>query len=64
LNDSFYGQIEWLFGKFPKYHMKILLDFSAKVGMDDIFKPRIGNGIHKISNNNGVRVDILPHPRI
>jgi hypothetical protein len=36
--------------------VKILLgDFNAKVGMEDIFKPTIGNeGLYKISNNNGV----------
>jgi hypothetical protein len=39
-------------------YMKILLgDFSAKVGKEDIFKPTIRNeGLHKISNDNGVRV--------
>jgi hypothetical protein len=38
--------------------MKILLaDFNAKVGREDIFKPTVGNeSLHKISNNNGVRV--------
>jgi hypothetical protein len=38
--------------------MKILLgDFNAKVGMEDIFKPTIGNeSLHEISNDNGVRV--------
>jgi hypothetical protein len=47
-----------MFGKFPKYHMKILLgDFSAKVGREDIFKLIIGNeSIHEISNDNGVRL--------
>jgi hypothetical protein len=36
--------------------MKIQLgDFNAKVGRENIFKPRIGNeSLHKISNNNGV----------
>jgi hypothetical protein len=39
---SFYE--ERVFGKFPKYHMKILLgDFNAKVGKEDIFIPTIGN---------------------
>jgi hypothetical protein len=38
--------------------MKILLgDFIAKVGKEDIFKPRNGNeSLHKISNDNGVRL--------
>jgi hypothetical protein len=38
--------------------MNILLDdFNAKVGREDIFKPTVGNeSLHKISNNNGVRV--------
>jgi hypothetical protein len=41
---SFYEEMERVFDKFPKYHMKILLgDFNAKVGKDDIFKPTIGN---------------------
>jgi hypothetical protein len=38
--------------------MGILLgDFNAKVGREDIFKPTIDNeGIHEISNDNGVTV--------
>jgi hypothetical protein len=38
--------------------MKILLaDFSAKLGREDILKPAIGNAsLHKINNDNGVRV--------
>jgi hypothetical protein len=37
--------------------MKILLDFNAKVGREDIFKTTIGNeSLNEISNNNGVRV--------
>jgi hypothetical protein len=44
VRDSFYEELERVFDKFPKYHMKILLgDFSAKVGREDIFKPTIGN---------------------
>jgi hypothetical protein len=43
--------------KFPKYHMKILLDFNAKVGKEDILKPTIGNeSLHKLSNNHSVTV--------
>src|SRR5215468_10162524 len=38
--------------------MKILLgDFNAKVGREDIFKPKIGNeSLHQVSNDNGVRI--------
>jgi hypothetical protein len=57
VNNSFYEQQERVIDKFPKY-MKILLqDFSAKVDGEDIFKLSIGNeSLHKISNDNGVRV--------
>jgi hypothetical protein len=58
VKDSFYEELEHIFDKFPKYHMKILLgDINAKVGREDIFKPTIGNkSLHEISNDNGVRV--------
>jgi hypothetical protein len=38
--------------------VKILLgDFNAKVGREDIFKLKTGNGsLHEISNDNGVKV--------
>jgi hypothetical protein len=46
-----------MFDKFPKYRMKILLDFSANVGREDILKWIIGNkSLHEISNDNGVRL--------
>jgi hypothetical protein len=36
---------------------KILGDFNAKVGKENIFKQTIGNeSLHEINNNNGVRV--------
>jgi exonuclease III len=42
--DRFYEELEQVFDKFLKYHMKILLgDFNVKVGRGDIFKPSIGN---------------------
>jgi hypothetical protein len=57
VKDSFYEELERVFDKFPKYHMKIVLDFNAKVGKEDIFKPTIGNeSLHEISNDNGVRL--------
>jgi endonuclease/exonuclease/phosphatase family metal-dependent hydrolase len=58
MKDSFYEELECVFDKFPKYHMKILLgDFNAKVGRKDTFKPTIGNeSLREISNDNGVRL--------
>jgi hypothetical protein len=58
MKERFYEELDQVFDKFPKYHMKILLrDFNAKVGSEDILKPTIGNeGVHEISINNGVRV--------
>jgi hypothetical protein len=36
---------------------KLLKDFNAKVGREDIFKPTFGNeSLHEISNDNGVRL--------
>jgi hypothetical protein len=56
VKDSFCEELERVFDKFPKYHMKILLgDFIARVGREDIFKPTIWNkSLHDISNDNGV----------
>jgi hypothetical protein len=58
VKDSFYGELECVFHKFPKYYIKILLvDFNAKVGREDIFKSTIGNeSVHEISHGNGVRL--------
>jgi hypothetical protein len=54
VKDSFYEELERVFNKFPKHHVKILLgDFNAKVGKEGIFKPTIGNeSLHEISNDN------------
>jgi hypothetical protein len=56
VKDSFYEELERIFNKFPRHHMKILLgDLNAKVDRGDIFKLTIGNeNLHKISNDNGV----------
>jgi hypothetical protein len=57
IKGSFYEELEQVFEQFPRYHMKILIDFNAKVGREDIFKPVIGNeSLHEASNDNGVRV--------
>jgi hypothetical protein len=58
VKDIFYEELERVFDKFPKYHMKILLgDFNAKLGKEDIFKPTNGNeSLHEISKDNGVRL--------
>jgi hypothetical protein len=58
VKDGFCKELEHVFNKFPKYHMKILLgDFNAKVGKEDIFKLTIGNeSLPEISNDNGVRL--------
>jgi exonuclease III len=58
IKDSFYEELEQVFNKFLRYHMKILLgDFNAKVRREDIFKPVVGNeSLHETSNDNGVRV--------
>jgi hypothetical protein len=58
VKDNFYEELERVFDKFPKYHMKILLqDFNAKVGREDIFKLTTGSeSLHDISNDNGVRL--------
>jgi hypothetical protein len=51
MKDRFYEELECVFDKFPKYHMKITL------GREDIFKPTTGNNcLHAIYNDNGVRV--------
>jgi hypothetical protein len=58
IKERFYEELEQVFDKFPKYHMKMLFgDFNAKVGREDIFKLTTGNeSLHAASNDNGVRV--------
>jgi hypothetical protein len=58
VKDTFYKELERVFDKFPKYHMKILLgDFIAKISGEDIFEPTIENkSLHEISNDNGVKL--------
>jgi len=55
--DSFCKELEQVFDNFHKYHMKILLDFNAKVGRENIFKLTVGNeSLHQDNNDNGVRM--------
>jgi hypothetical protein len=58
MKDSFYEELEHIFAKCPKYHMKILLgDVSAEVDREDNFKRTSGNeSLHAIGNDNGVGV--------
>jgi hypothetical protein len=44
IKERLYEEVEQVFYKFPRHHMKILSgDFIAKVGREDIFKPTTGN---------------------
>jgi hypothetical protein len=36
-----YDELELVFNLFPAYNMNMLLDFNAKMGTEDIFKPVI-----------------------
>jgi hypothetical protein len=39
MKGRFFEELECIFNKFPKYHMKILLgDSNAKIGREYIFK--------------------------
>jgi exonuclease III len=47
VKDSFYEELERVFDKFPKYHMKILLgDFNAKVGRENILNRQLGMEVY------------------
>jgi hypothetical protein len=58
VKDRLYEELEQVFHKFPKYHMRILIgDFNTKVSMEDISKPTVGNEIlHEMNNNNAVGI--------
>jgi hypothetical protein len=44
VKNSFCEELECVFDKFPKCHVKMLLGgFNAKVGREEIFKPTVGN---------------------
>jgi len=45
--ERFCEELVQVFYHFPKYHMKILLgDFNAKVGRQNIFKPKLGMRVY------------------
>jgi exonuclease III len=47
VKNSFYEEVERVFDKLPKYHMKILLgDFSAKVRREDILIRQLGEKVY------------------
>jgi hypothetical protein len=52
VRDRLYKELEHVFDKFPRYHMKILLgDFNVKVGSKGIFKLTIVNeSLHDVSS--------------
>jgi inorganic pyrophosphatase len=54
IQNRFLKELEHVFDKFQKYNMKILLgQFNAKEGMEDIFKPTIGNNsLLEMSNDS------------
>jgi hypothetical protein len=58
VEDNFYEQLGRAFDQLPRYNTKKMLgDFNAKVGREDISKQIIGNeSPHENSNDNGVRV--------
>jgi hypothetical protein len=49
--DSSYEESEQVFDHFPKRHMKIMLDFNAKLGRDDIFQTIGNESLHQNSND-------------
>jgi hypothetical protein len=47
VKDSFYEELECVFDKFPKYHMKILLgDFNAKVAGKIFLNRQLGMQVY------------------
>jgi hypothetical protein len=51
--DSLHQELESVFDKFPKSHMKMLLYFNAKVSRKESLKHNTGNEIlHKICKDN------------
>jgi hypothetical protein len=58
IKERFYEELEHVFDKFRKYHMKIFLgNLNAKVRGKTFSNQQLGMRVlHEISNDNGVRV--------
>ena len=57
IKRQFYEDLDQVLNHFSKYHLKITLDFNAKVGRENFFEPAIGNeGLLHDSNDNDVRI--------
>jgi hypothetical protein len=56
--NSLYGELQQIFYRFSKYHIKIMLgDFNAKFWREDILKVTVVNvSLHPESNDNGIRI--------
>jgi hydroxypyruvate isomerase len=64
VKDSFYEELERVFDKFPKYHMKILLENSnAKVGREDFLNRQLGIKVYTKLNLR-VKSMMFPHRNI
>jgi hypothetical protein len=59
VKENFYKKLKRVFYKFPKKSIcRFCMDFNAKVGREDIFKPSNGNAsLHEISIDNGVLIN-------
>jgi hypothetical protein len=55
MKDCFFKELENVFNKFPKYHMKTLVGDSAKVSKEYIFKLKIKDeDLYEISDDKVV----------
>jgi hypothetical protein len=67
VKDSFYEELERVFDKFPKYHMKIVLgDFSAKGDREDVMSNYNGARLVNFATSKNLRVKstMFPHHNI
>ncbi|PNF23609.1 hypothetical protein B7P43_G04761 [Cryptotermes secundus] len=57
-NDSFYDELDEIYGECPKRDCKIIIgDMNAKVWNEDVYRSVIGkHSLHNKSNDNGIRL--------